>query len=183
MPPADDFACSFRLDLVDETGARRHFHRGRQRTIFGAAGARKLGNLVQMVLRLVAVALFELPQAVILPGLDVVRIGLQRALVPDLRELVVAELAIGVTDQIGDAGAVVMTERLQLIDRGGVIVLVVDRGVGGAIAGDEFRAVDARALVVLLLALGGRRRIVVAGGIGRAARRPLRWRTRPAAKA
>src|SRR5690348_3291194 len=101
-----------------------------------------------MILRLVAVTLFELPQAIILPGLDLVRIRLQRALVPDLRELVIAELAIGVTDQIGDAGAVIMTQRLQLIDRRGVVVLVVDRGVGGAIAGDKFRAVDARALVI-----------------------------------
>jgi hypothetical protein len=44
-----------------------------------------------------------------------VRIGLQRALVPDLRDLVVAELAIGVADQIGDVGAVVMTECLQMV--------------------------------------------------------------------
>src|ERR1700760_1935008 len=170
MPPADDFACSFDFGrLVDETRARRHFHGGRQRTIFGAAGARKLGNPVQMILRLVAVALFELPQAIVLPGLDVVGVGLQRALVPDLRKPVVAELAIGIADQVGDAGAIVMTKRFQLIDRSRVVVLVVDRGVGGAIAGQEFRAVDARTLVVLLLALGGRRRIVItcsAGGGG-----------------
>src|ERR1700759_3915397 len=117
-----------------------------------------------MVLRLVAVALLELPQAVILPGLDVVRIGLERALVPDLRELVIAELAIGITDQIGDAGAVVLTQRLQLRDRRRVIVFVVDRVVGGTITAKEFRTVEARALVVLL-ALGGRRRIVVPRGI------------------
>ena len=58
-------------------------------------------------MRLVAVALFDLPQAIILPGLGVVRIGLERALVPDLRDLVVAELAIGVADQVGDGGAVI----------------------------------------------------------------------------
>ena len=67
-----------------------------------------------MVLRLVAITLFDLPQAVILPGLDVAGIGLQRALVPDLRDLVVAELAIGVADQVGDVGAVVLSERLEL---------------------------------------------------------------------
>ena len=89
----------------------RHFHRGRQRTIFGAAGARKLGDLVQMVLRLIAVALLELPQAVILPGLDVVRIGLQCALVPDLRKLVVTYLAIRIADQIGPIRMIVMAER------------------------------------------------------------------------
>ena len=94
----------------------------------------KRGDPVQVILRLLAVALFDLPQAVILPGLDVVGVGLQRALVPDLRHLVVAELAIGVADQIGDGGAVVVAERLQLLDRGGIIVAVVDRGVGRAIA-------------------------------------------------
>ena len=56
-----------------------------------------------MILRLIAVALFDLPQPVILPGLDVVRVGLQSALVPDLCDLVVAELAIGIADQVGDA--------------------------------------------------------------------------------
>jgi hypothetical protein len=55
-------------------------------------------------LRGIAVALFDLPKPVILPGLDVVGIGLERALVPDLRDLVVAELAIGVADQVGDGG-------------------------------------------------------------------------------
>src|SRR5256885_14918049 len=84
-----------------------------------------------MILRLVAIALLDLPQAVILPGLDVVRIGLERALVPDLRHLVVAELAIGVADQVGDSGAVVAAERLQLFDRGSVIVAVGNRGVSG----------------------------------------------------
>jgi hypothetical protein len=57
-------------------------------------------------LRLIAVALLDLPQTIILPGLDVVRVGLQRALVPDLRDLVVTELPIGVADQIGDRGDV-----------------------------------------------------------------------------
>jgi hypothetical protein len=86
-----------------------------------------------VVLRLVAITLFDLPQAVILPGLDVVRIGLERALVPDLRDLVVAELAIGIADQVGDGGAVVPAERLELRDCRGIVVAVVDRGVGGAI--------------------------------------------------
>jgi hypothetical protein len=108
-----------------------------------------------MIMRLVAIALFELPQAVILPGPDVVRIGLQCPLVPDLRQLVVAELAIGVADQIGYVGAIVMSERLQLFDRRCIIVAMVDRGVGGAIAGEKFRIVDARALVALLVSLAG----------------------------
>src|SRR5436190_14829554 len=96
-----------------------------------------------MILRLVAIALFDLPQAVILPGLDVVRIGLERALVPDLRDLVVAELAVGVADQVGDGGAVVTAKRLQLRDRRGVIVAIVDRSIGGAIAVGESGLLDA----------------------------------------
>src|SRR5260221_101632 len=110
-----------------------------------------------MVLRLVAVALLDLPQPVILPGLDVVGVGLQRALVPDLRHLVVAELAIGVADQVGDRGVVVVTERLQLPDRRGVVIAVVYRGVGRAITLDESFIVDAGALVLFVL-LGARRR-------------------------
>ena len=65
-----------------------------------------------MILRLVAVALLDLPQPIILPGLHVVRIGPQRALVPDLRDLVVAELAVGIADQIGNSGNLVAAERL-----------------------------------------------------------------------
>ena len=102
---------------VNQAGAGRLFQRGGERAIFLAAGAGQRGDPVQMILRLIAVALFDLPQPVILPGLDVVRVGLQRALVPDLRDLVVAELAVGVADQVGDRGAVVVTERLQLSDR------------------------------------------------------------------
>ncbi|BAL08458.1 hypothetical protein BJA01nite_82790 [Bradyrhizobium japonicum] len=51
-------------------------------------------------MRLIAVALLNLPQAVILPRQYMVRIGFQRALVPDVREVGVAELAIGIADQI-----------------------------------------------------------------------------------
>src|ERR1700730_6453820 len=118
-----------------------------------------------------AIALFDLPQAVILPGLDVVRVGLQRALVPDLRDLVVAELAVGVADQIGDRRGVVVAERLELIDRARVVVAVVDRGVGGAIALGELRILFARTRIArLLLAFlrrRGRGRVVVGCGINR----------------
>jgi len=48
-----------------------------------------------VILRLVAVALFDLPQAVILPGLDVVRIGLQEVCPrPSLQEVVRKRLAV-----------------------------------------------------------------------------------------
>ena len=97
---------------VNQAGAGRFFQCGGERAIFLAVGAGQCRDPAQVILRLIAVALFDLPQSVILLGLDVVRIGLQRALVPDLRQLVVAELAIGIADQIGDGGAVVVTERL-----------------------------------------------------------------------
>src|SRR5947199_6657771 len=115
---------------VNETGARRFFKGGSEGLIFLGSRAADRGDPAQVILRLITVALFDLPQAVILPGLDVVRIGLQRALVPDLRDLVVAELAVGVADQVGDGGAVITAERLELRDRRGIVVAIVDRGVG-----------------------------------------------------
>ena len=108
-----------------------------------------------MILRLIAVALFDLPQAVMLPGLDVVRIGLERALVPDLRDLVVAELAIGVADQVGDGGLVVTAERLELRDRRSVVVALVDRGIGSAIAVGECGLLDAGGLRFFFFGGGG----------------------------
>src|SRR4029453_12890344 len=115
-----------------------------------------------MILRLVAIALFDLPQDVILPCAYVVRVILERALVPGLGKLVVAELAIGVADQICDIGAVVMAEHLELVDGGSKVVALVDRGVGGAIACRETLLFDGRGLLALLLGvLGG---IAVVGG-------------------
>src|SRR5882757_725953 len=107
-----------------------------------------------MILRLIAVALFELPQAVILPGQHVVRIGLERALVPDLRQLVVAELAIGVADQIGYVRMIVVAERLQLDDGLGIFVAVIDRRIGGAITLRKSRIDDTGLLVLFLLLRG-----------------------------
>jgi hypothetical protein len=42
-------------------------------------------------LRLIAVALLDLPETIILPGQHMVRIGLQCAFVPDLRKPVIAD--------------------------------------------------------------------------------------------
>src|SRR5436190_7342706 len=116
-----------------------------------------------MILRLIAVALLDLPQPVILPGLDVGGIGLQRALVPDLRDLVVAELAVGVADQVGDRGVVVAVQRLQLLDGGRVFAALIDRVIGRTIAFREgclpAAGPDFTRLLFLLAAVG-RRRIV-----------------------
>lgn len=164
------FAWVRRMRIFSRRASRRSAERCGKRAILGAVGAGERGDLVQMILRLFAVALLELPEAVILPGADVVRIVLQRQLVIDLRRLIVPELAIGVTDQIGDVGDVVALERLQLIDRAGVVVVVVDRSVGGAIGGEEFGIADGRALLLALLGRGvrlrWRRGLVTAGGIG-----------------
>src|SRR6516225_1119596 len=66
-----------------------------------------------------------------------VRIGFERALIPDLREFVVAELAIGITDQIGDIRGVIVAQRPELIDGGSVVVTVVNRRIGRLVALNE----------------------------------------------
>src|SRR6266404_9158212 len=155
---------------VNKAGARRLFQCRGQRAIFRAVGTSQGGDPVQVILRLIAVALFDLPQSVILPGPHMVGVGLERTLVPDLRNLVVAELASGVADQIGDIGAVVLAKRLQLADGCSVIVAVVNRRIGGAITLDKFRIVDAGTLILLFLLTGIRcrgRRIVAARGMRR----------------
>jgi hypothetical protein len=66
-------------------------------------------------LRLIAVAPVNLPRAVMPPRQYMVRIGFQRALVPDLREFVVAELAIEIADQIDLVRLVVVAKCLKLL--------------------------------------------------------------------
>src|ERR1700759_3989775 len=141
---------------VDEASARRLVERHRQRLVFGAVAAADLLDAAEVILGGFAIALFKLPQAVILPGADVVRVGLERALVPHLRNLVIAELAVGIADQVGDVGDGVMIARLQLRERAGVVVAIVDRGVGRTITFEELLIVDARALVALLFLVLGR---------------------------
>src|ERR1700712_1021725 len=104
-----------------------------------------------MILRLIAVALLDLPQTVILPRQHMVGIGLQRALVPHLRKLVVAEFAIGIADQVGDVRVVVVAERLKLLDRRIIVVAVIDRRIGGAIAPRKRGIVEQRLFLGRLL--------------------------------
>ena len=103
-----------------------------------------------MVRRLVAIALLDLPQAVILPRQHVVRIRLERALVPGLRQSVVAKLAIGIADQVGDTGVVIVAERLELVDGGSIIVALVDRRMRGTVSLPEGGIVGARLFAGLL---------------------------------
>src|SRR4029077_18845687 len=119
--------------LINQASAGRLLQRCGQRPILLAAGPANRRDPTQMILRLVAVALLDLPQTVILPGLHMIRICFQGALVPDLRKLVVAELAIGIADQIGHIRVIVVAERLQLLYRRGIVIAVVDRRIGSAV--------------------------------------------------
>ena len=92
------------LRLIDETCAGRFFQRRGQRPIFLAVVPANRSDPPQMKFRLIAVTLLDLPQTVVVPGQHMVRIGLQRPLVPDLRKLVVTEFAIGIADQLATFG-------------------------------------------------------------------------------
>ena len=104
-----------------------------------------------MIFRLIAVTLLDLPKTVIVPGQDMVRIGFERALVPNLRELVVAELAIGIADQVRYIRVIVVAKRLELVDRRGIVVAVI---VGRAVAPNEVGVVEEGLFVGLLGAMG-----------------------------
>src|ERR1700730_2263032 len=64
---------------INETGAGRFFERSRQGPIFLAVGPANRSYPAQMILRLIAVALLNLPQTVILPRQHMVRIGFAKA--------------------------------------------------------------------------------------------------------
>src|SRR5579871_1709002 len=149
--------------LIHQRRSGRLLERGFERAIFGAVSAADRGDAAQMIFRLFAVALLDLPEAVIIPGQNVVRIGLQRALIPDLGQFVVAELAIGVADQIGDVGVVVMAKRVELIDCRGIVVPLIDRVVGGAVALPERGIIEEGMLFTLLgpMARSRRRRLLL----------------------
>src|ERR1700722_19784631 len=148
---------ALRLYSINETCAEGLFQRVRQRPILRAVGSADRSDPAKMILRLLAVALLDLPQTVIIPGQHMVRIRFQCALVPDLRELVVAELTIGVADQVGHVRVIVVAERLKLLDRGSIIVAIIDRRICRAIPLSKGGIVDAGVLAGLfgLLAMGG----------------------------
>src|ERR1700679_37032 len=93
---------ALRLYSINETCAGRLFQRVRQGPIFRAVGSADRSDPAKMILRLLAVALLDLPQTVIIPGQHMVRIRFQCPLVPDLRELVVAELSRSGWPRSGD---------------------------------------------------------------------------------
>src|ERR1700758_1429880 len=145
-----------RANLIDKTGAGRLLKCGGERAIFGAIGAADRCNPAQVIFRLLAVALLDLPEAVIVPCQNMVRVGLQRELIPDLGELVVAKLAIGIADQVGDIGVVVMTERVELVDRSRIVMPVVDRVIRGSVPLLESGIIKERLVIgFLALVMGG----------------------------
>src|ERR1700722_5060788 len=148
---------ALRLYSINETCAEGLFQRVRQRPILRAVGSADRSDPAEMILRLLAVALLDLPQTVIIPGQHMVRIRFQCPLVPDLRELVVAELTIGVADKDGHVRVFVVAERLKLLDRGGIVVAIIDRRIGRAIPLSKSGIVDAGVLTSLFgpLAMGG----------------------------
>jgi hypothetical protein len=136
---------ALRLYSINETCAGRLFKRVRQRPILRAVGSADRSDPAKMILRLLAVALLDLPQTVIILGQHMVRIRFQCPLVPDLRELVVAELTIGVADQVGHLRVIVVAERLKLLDRGSIVVAIIDRRIGRAKPLSKSGIVDAAA--------------------------------------
>ena len=141
------------LLLVDQRRAGWLFECRRKRAIFIAIGAANLGDATQVILRLIAITLLDLPKAVIVPRQDMVRIGFERTLIPNLREFVVAELAIGITDQVGHVRVVVVTKLLELIDGRGIVMAIIDRVIGCAVTLFESRIIEERSLVGFLGAM------------------------------
>jgi len=84
-----------------------------------------------------------------------VRIGLGAAGRSRHRELVVAEFAIGIADQVGDVRVIVLAERLQLLDGVSIILAIVDRRIGRAVTLSKSGIVEAGLFVGLLFALVG----------------------------
>ena len=107
-----------------------------------------------MILGLIAVALFDLPKTIIVPGQDMVRIGFERALIPNLRELVIAKLSVRIADQVGDVCIIVVAERPKLFDRRGIVVVVVDRRIGCSVASNEGGVTEEGLFVSFLGAMG-----------------------------
>src|ERR1041384_1558527 len=97
------------------TNSIRHgaFHAALEVLIFpaGPVAADRL-DLLQEIGRFEHVALLDLPHAVVLPGLHVLRIDRKRMLVPLFRKLVIAELARRVAEFGRDVWMIVSIERL-----------------------------------------------------------------------
>src|SRR2546423_12614477 len=98
------FSASIAVDAVFNCGAQVDI-------LLARGGATKDTNFVQKFFRLQLVSLLEVPQPIILPRSHVVWIGDQRLVVPEFREIVVAQFAIGVAEVVCYFWTVVVTKR------------------------------------------------------------------------
>ena len=112
-----------------------------------AIGTANLSDPTQVIFCLLAIALLDLPKSIIVPREDVIRIGFQRAFIPNLRKRVIAELAIGISDQIGHIRVIVVAERLQLLDSGSIVVAFVNGRIGRTVALSKRRVVEVARLL------------------------------------
>ena len=132
---------------IDERSARRLLQGRGQGLVLIAIGTANLSDPTQVIFCLLAIALLDLPKSIIVPREDVIRIGFQRAFIPNLRKRVIAELAIGISDQIGHIRVIVVAERLQLLDSGSIVVAFVNGRIGRTVALSKRRVVEVARLL------------------------------------
>src|SRR6476659_11392212 len=78
-------------------------------------------HLLQVILGLEPVPLLSLPHAVVGPRAHVIGVGGERLLVPELRIVVVAQLAMRVSDVVRELGMLVVAE---CVHRGDAVLVV-----------------------------------------------------------
>jgi hypothetical protein len=89
-------------------------------------------------------------------------IGGEGAFVPDPGVVVAPELAARITDQVRHVGIVVMIKSAQLCNRRFVLAILVDKRIGGFVAGDEvFSRTTSIALSVCFFCCAGGDCVVV----------------------
>jgi len=132
---------------IDERSARRLLQGRGQGLVLIAIGTANLSDPTQVIFCLLAIALLDLPKSIIVPRENVIRIRFQRAFIPNLRKRVIAELAIGISDQIGHIRVIVVGERLQLLDRRSIVIALVNGRIGRTVALSKRRVVEVARLL------------------------------------
>src|SRR5262245_5724901 len=125
-------------------------------------------DFLQVVERLEPIALLHVPHAVVGPGANMVWIGLEGSLIPDLGLVVVAHLAVCVADIIGDIGVIITAERMHG-GNAGLVLAVKNELAGCPVVAQEFLLGQLLFLLLndtlvlfllfLLAVVGGRRTI------------------------
>ena len=102
--------------------------------------------------------MFEMPKPIVLPGSDVVRIGRQSLLIPDLGKIVVAEFAIAVAKVICNLWCIVVLERAKGGNGLGVFA-IEDKRTRRTIALDKSLMLALRTLTLRFARVVARRRV------------------------